>query len=299
MTTTKFQQIKKVVANYHKTAEGLFKSYNSQIERARQRYSEQAFKMESATIWGEHNGTLAGYREDAKGKVKELCDDVREDFRKWVLKPISGDLLQTLNCIDKFGMKLTLPELEILSEETKNSFFGSRIFGEIAKKNGYFTVDIPDAGRFSEALKRVENSATFSIDAYAGTAENHFWGRDIIGEWTYSGVTQGEWQPYHWIAATQFLDPKNNSVDYAEQLFGERDIDVSFKVMPEEEKRIKEKIESLPEDEAARKARIREFVDAEPDIVNKLKLMNDGALNAIKNYIDTGDWYGQSETAAE
>lgn len=299
MTTTKFQEIKRIVGNYQKTAEKHFKAYNSELTRARERYSPAAFKMESANIWGEHNGVLSCERDTAKRNVNELCKDIQEDFRKWVLKPVSGDLLQTLNCIDKFGMKLSLPELEILREETQNSFFGSRIFGEIAKKNGYYALNIPDAGKFSEALKRVENSATFAIDAYAGTIENDFWGRDIIGQWTFNGVTQGEWQPYHWIIAAQFLSPKSDSIERAEQLFGERDIDITFQVTAEERKRIKGKVESLPSDEAEKKARINELLEAEPDILDKLRLMNDGTLEAIKNYVDSGNWYLSEETAAE
>ena len=48
---TGFGQIKSVVTEYQEKADIHFRDYSKRIERARQRYSDEAFREESRKIW--------------------------------------------------------------------------------------------------------------------------------------------------------------------------------------------------------------------------------------------------------
>lgn len=49
---TGFEEIRKIVSSFQKKADGYFSDYNAKMSRARERYSEKEFLLQSATIWG-------------------------------------------------------------------------------------------------------------------------------------------------------------------------------------------------------------------------------------------------------
>lgn len=272
---TGFEQIKAVVTEYQKKVDRHFQDYSRRVERARQRYSDEAFREESRKIWIDVGSKVDVARGIAKNEIDLIVEDIEKDFQKWLVKPIDGNLIQTLNCIRNFEIHLGIEELRVLEEETKNSFFGSRIFSEIAKENGYY-VKTPDSKTFMSALKRVHDNAVTAVTAYAG----HY--PDLIGK----DLLEEDKPVYALVMASNFLT-KNDSIKEAEELWGISDIPREFKLSKEEEKRIYDLIGNI-ENETEKQERIKQLSSVEPDFMDKLALMDGEYKEAVEGYLDTG-----------
>ncbi|MBS6377732.1 MAG: hypothetical protein KH441_13495 [Clostridium sp.] len=272
---TGFEQIKAVVTEYQKKVDRHFQDYSRRVERARQRYSDEAFREESRKIWIDVGSKVDVARGIAKNEIDLIVEDIEKDFRKWLVKPLDGNLIQTLNCIRNFEIHLGIEELRVLEEETKNSFFGSRIFSEIAKENGYY-VKTPDSKTFMSALKRVHDNAVTAVTAYAG----HY--PDLIGK----DLLEEDKPVYALVMASNFLT-KNDSIKEAEELWGISDIPREFKLSKEEEKRIYDLIDNI-ENETEKQERIKQLSSVEPDFMDKLALMDGEYKEAVEGYLDTG-----------
>ena len=272
---TGFEQIRAVVTEYQKKADGYFQDYSKRIERARQRYSDETFTEESRKIWSDVGGRVDVARGIAKGEIDLIIEDIKRDFHKWMIKPIDGDLVQTLNCIRNFEISLGLEELRVLEEKTKDNFFGSRIFSEIARENGYF-VKAPESKAFMDALHRVHDNAVTAITAYAGHYPNLI-GRDLLEE---------DKPPHMLVMASNFLT-KNDSIETAEQLWGQSAVPTEYKLTKEEEKRLYDLVGNI-ENETEKQERIKQLSSVEPDFMDKLALMDGDYKEAVGKYIDTG-----------
>lgn len=273
--TTGFEEVKAVVTEYQKKADRHFRDYSKRIERARQRYSDEAFREESRKIWIDVGSKVDVARGIAKNEIDLIVEDIEKDFRKWLVKPIDGNLIQTLNCIRNFEIPLGVEELRVLEGETKNSFFGSRIFSEIAKENGYY-VKAPDSKAFMSALNRVHDNAVTAITAYAGRYPNLI-GRDLLEE---------DKPAYMLAMASNFLT-QNNSIKEAEELWGQSAVPTEYKLTKEEEKRIYDLVGNI-EGEVEKQERIKQLSNLEPDFMEKLSLMEGDYKEAVEKYIDTG-----------
>lgn len=272
---TGFEQIKAVVTEYQKKADRHFQDYSRKMERARGRYSQEAFTEESRKIWAEVGSSVDVARSIAKNEIDLIVEDVKKDFHKWLVKPIDGNLIQTLNCVRNFEISLGIEELRVLEQETKTSFFGSRIFSEIARENGYF-VKAPESKAFMNALHRVHDNAVTAIIAYAGHYPN-FIGRDLLEE---------DKPAYMLAMASNFLT-KNDSIKEAEELWGQSAVPTEYKLTKEEEKRIYDLVGNI-ENETEKQERIKQLSNLEPDFMDKLALMGGDYKEAVEKYIDTG-----------
>ncbi len=273
---TNFEQIKEIVREYQEEADRHFQDYSRKMERAKKRYSQDAFAEESKKIWYDADIHLGTTRDIAKKQVDLIVEDIKNDFHKWMIKPINGDLIQTLNCIRNFEIGLGIEELRSLEKEAKKSFFGSRIFSEIAKENGYY-VKTPDSKTFMEALLRVRDNAVTAIVCYAGCSPN-FIGRDLLEE---------EKAVYSLVMASNFLT-KNDCIEEAQRLWGQNDIPVDYRLTKEEERRLYDLVKNV-EDKLERQERIKQLSEIESDFLDKLPLMDDNYKEAIENYLDTGN----------
>lgn len=273
--TTGFEEVKAVVTEYQKKADIHFRDYSKRIERARQRYSDEAFREESRKIWIDVGSKVDVARGIAKNEIDLIVEDIEKDFQKWLVKPIDGNLIQTLNCIRNFEIPLGVEELRVLEGETKNSFFGSRIFSEIAKENGYY-VKAPDSKAFMSALNRVHDNAVTAITAYAGRYPNLI-GRDLLEE---------DKPAYMLAMASNFLT-QSDSIKEAEELWGQSAVPTEYKLTKEEEKRIYDLVGNI-EGEVEKQERIKQLSNLEPDFMEKLSLMEGDYKEAVEKYIDTG-----------
>lgn len=276
----KFERIKGIVQNYHETADIWFSEYNKKIDYARNRYSENEFMNQAGAIWASCSGNPAAERNSAKTKVEELFTDIQKDFRQWMLKPVDTNLLQTLNCVNSYGIRLTRPELDVLRDEVRDSFFGGKIFSEIAKRNGYF-IKMPDMTKFMRELQSLENNVKTAIEAYAGAAP------DFPGKWSSNGTIIGEYQTYHFLYAENFLK-EGGSIDTAEKAWTDFRIPAEYELTKEEKERISKLIGRFDSEEA-KEAKIKELIEIEPDILDKMEIMDDFS-GFVKKCIDAGSF---------
>ena len=200
----------------------------------RERYSEKEFLLQSATIWGDASGKMAAEREIPIDKISEIEKDIQEDFRRWMIKPLDNNLLQTMNCIRNFELKMSIDELEVLKDRVQDSFFGLRILGEVAKSSGYF-FDVPKMGDFTRKLHTAVSNAKDAVECYSGSAPE-FPGKDLLGEWTVSGISQGEYPVWRRLGAADYLE-KDTSAKEAEEAWNASKIPLEFKVTKKERER--------------------------------------------------------------
>lgn len=280
MAITKFQQIGKIVEEFQQEADGLFSEYGRKLDRARGRYNEETFKEKSWEIWSEVGGRLDVKRNIAKNEIDLTLEEVKKDFDKWVVAPVNGNLLQTLNCVRNFEIPLGMEELRILEKSVSNSFFAKKIFTEIARENGYY-LKSPNAQEYMNLLQRVQNNACNAVTSYAGHYPD-FIGKDLLPEWEHGG----EMPSYLFVAAGRFLQ-KDTSLKQADELWGASEIPTAYKLTDAEQKRIYDLVGSI-ESETEKQARIKQLTDAEPDFLDKLKLMGGEYGEAVTKYLNTG-----------
>ena len=123
-----------------------------------------------------------------------------------MIKPLDNNLLQTMNCIRNFELKMSIDELEVLKDSVQDSFFGLRILGEVAKNSGYF-FDVPKMGDFTRKLHTAVSNAKDAVECYSGSAPE-FPGKDLLGEWTVSGISQGEYPVWRRLGAADYLEKR-------------------------------------------------------------------------------------------
>ena len=287
---TGFEEIRKIVSGFQKKADGYFRDYNAKMNRARERYSEKEFMLQSATIWGDASGKMKAEREIAIDKISEIEKDIQEDFRRWMIKPLDNNLLQTMNYIRNFELKMSIDELEVLKDSVQDSFFGLRILGEVAKNSGYF-FDVPKMGDFTRKLHTAVSNAKDAVECYSGSAPE-FPGKDLLGEWTVSGISQGEYPVWRRLGAADYLE-KDTSAKEAEEAWNASKIPLEFKVTKKEKERISKMIGN-PASEEEKRERIRQLADADPDIINKIKTFDDFS-ESILRYVDTGNFREKTE----
>lgn len=275
---TKFEAIKQIIENFQEKADLIFSDYNKKVAHAKGFYSEAQFGLEFAGIWGAGSGKLSGEAQEAILEINDIFEGIEGEFRKWMMKPISDNLLQTLNCIRDYGLKLSKPELEILQDAVKGSYFGSKIFSGIAKESGYF-VKFPDMAAFMELLHSAKADSQLAINAYAGKLPE-MPGRDLLGTWRYNGIEYGEYQTFHMNFAANFLG-RENSIDRAANLWMNSIATANFELTEAEKERIKE----LFKDNSISKEQVIEMFEADPDLINKLDMCGSEYEIFIRQYL--------------
>ena len=170
---TNVETIGSIVRKFQEEADRRFATYNEKVGRIRERYKDEAAKMEiMQNVWPEAQGTLSYKREAAKEQIEEVCEAIREDLRKWTLKPVSPNTLQLLHSIHDFKIKLSMEELKMIEGEVRGNLIASKIFAGLAAEYGYY-VAIPSVDNCLQELRELESFAKTAIDAWRYSAEPH------------------------------------------------------------------------------------------------------------------------------
>lgn len=283
---TKFEEIKKTVLNFQRNADCLFSEYNKKIDDMKEKYRPEIYRQEiMLNIWPYYSGTISSERESAKMDISVICDGIREDLNKWILRPIKAETLQLLRCIREFDIKLSKDELQVMEENVGGNLFAEKAFAEIAKSNGY-AVKLPDIAAYLKALRVAKNDANIAIDAYCGSAPD-FIGKDLLDKQMYDGVAIGEWQPWFRMYAADYSE-KCSSLNEAAELWGKAKVKTEYTLTEKERSRLKGIAEENEKgSEQENKARMKKLMEAEPDIVDKFSLMGAGYQEMIAGYVDT------------
>ena len=177
---TTFQKVKNLILAYRKFADQHYADYQAKEARARSKYNELGFQSEFIQkVWPEMAGKIWAECDDTIRKVEEVFDEIEQDFKKWVLEPLDGSTIQILDCVERFGLSLSLNELQVLGGSVRSSYLGTKIFAGLAEKNGY-SVNAPSMKEYQDALAAARNNAKLAIRAYAGTPDEGYPGTDLL-----------------------------------------------------------------------------------------------------------------------
>lgn len=275
---TNIEKIGSIVKKYQEEADRRFETYNEKVGRIRERYKDEAAKMEiMQNVWPEAQGTLSYKREAAKEQIEEVCETIREDLRKWTLKPVSPNTLQLLHSIHDLKIKLSMEELKMIEGEVRGNLIASKIFAGLAAEYGYY-VAIPSVDNCLQELRELESFAKTAIDAYAGRPGKggQFPGNDLLDKRTVNGVPMGEYQVWEKMIAADFTE-KNKSMERTAELLEASKVDLKYSLTKKETARIKGLVDAIENDSISnsqKKEKMTALLQSEPDMAAKISLMD-------------------------
>lgn len=275
---TNVEKIGSIVRKFQEEADRRFDTYNEKVGRIRERYKDEAAKMEiMQNVWPEAQGTLSYKREAAKEQIEEVCEAIREDLRKWTLKPVSPNTLQLLHSIHDFKIKLSMEELKMIEGEVRGNLIASKIFAGLAAEYGYY-VAVPSVDNCLQELRELESFAKTAIDAYAGRPGKggQFPGNDLLDKRTVNGVPMGEYQVWEKMIAADFTE-KNKSMERTAELLEASKVDLKYSLTKKETARIKGLVDAIENDSISnsqKKEKMTALLQSEPDMAAKISLMD-------------------------
>lgn len=286
---TKFEEIKKIVLDFQKRADRYFSEYCEKARGMEEKYRPEVFKREIMTqVWPYYSGNISAERDHAKTAISDICEDIRNDLKRWALKPVDPGTLQILQCMHDFGIKLSRSELSIIESSVENNLFAQKIFCEVAKNSGYLA-KFPDFSTYLAALQEAESDAKLAVSAYVGKSENgQFPGADLLGKNEINGIVYGDFQFYQKMFAAEYAE-NHRSLSEAEELWSKARVKTSYTLTEKERTRLEKIVDETKKgDEQERKSRMKQILEAEPDIADKFSLMGVDYQNMIAGYVDTG-----------
>lgn len=286
---TNIEKIGSIVKKFQEEADRRFATYNEKVGRIRERYKDEAAKMEiMQNVWPEAQGTLSYKREAAKEQIEEVCEAIRDDLRKWTLKPVSPNTLQLLHSIHDFKIKLSMEELKMIEGEVRGNLIASKIFAGLAAEYGYY-VAIPSVDNCLQELRELESFAKTAIDAYAGRPGKggQFPGNDLLDKRTVNGVPMGEFQVWEKMIAADFTE-KNKSMERTAELLEASKVDLKYSLTKKETARIKGLVDAIENDSISnsqKKEKMAALLQSEPDMAAKISLMDAEIKNTVVSRI--------------
>lgn len=275
---TNVETIGSIVRKFQEEADRRFATYNEKVGRIRERYKDEAAKMEiMQNVWPEAQGTLSYKREAAKEQIEEVCETIREDLRKWTLRPVSPNTLQLLHSIHDFKIKLSMEELKMIEGEVRGNLIASKIFAGLAAEYGYY-VAVPSVDNCLQELRELESFAKTAIVAYAGRPGKggQFPGNDLLDKRTVNGVPMGEYQVWEKMIAADFTE-KNKSMERTAELLEASKVDLKYSLTKKETARIKGLVDAIENDSISnsqKKEKMTALLQSEPDMAAKISLMD-------------------------
>lgn len=287
MNRTKFEEILQVVKDYQRTADRQFSEYQKKVSRMKSELNDETFNRKmKLEVYPYYFGTLTSDRNMAKEEVRSICEDIRNDLKSWMMKPIKPETMQILSCINDFGIRLSREELSILEDDVKSNLFAGKIFSGIAKNNGY-AVKLPDFTEYLRILMVVESDAGIAIDAYCGAAPD-FVGKDLLDKQRRNGAAFGEWQIWHRMYAANF-ENTHSSLDDASRMWEQSKVSVEYTLTEAERDRIKKMMDEVEKlDEAGKADKMLSILGNEKDLPDKLRLMGDDYRELASKYASAG-----------
>lgn len=271
---TKFGKIKEVISEYQKQADKHYSSYKAREAEARQKFSEAGFVTEfRQKMWPKMAGDAWSNADFAINKVMELFDETEEELKKFVMRPLDASMIQVLNCIDSFGLRLSLSELKIIESSARESYWGIRIFTGLAQKSGY-QVNVPTVDSYQKALETARSNAKLAIRAYAGSPDEGYPGKDLLQKWENKGSVMGEYQHYHTFFAANFLH-EGGELDRLEEMWGEARAPMVYRLNEREAEQVKKVVGNIMHDGEVDKKAAQELIKKDPDFKDKLQSMPD------------------------
>lgn len=271
---TKFEKLRSILKDFMNNADQHYSDYRERENKARAKYSDTGFQDEfMKKIYPEMAGKAWAEADATIKKVNEVLDSLEKDLNEFMMRPINESTAQTLNCINSYGVSLSLNELRILEQPMRETYMGSRIFVELAKRNGY-SVSIPTMKEYQDALNSARANINLVIKAYAGKADDGYPGKDLLPPWESRGVNMGAYQHYHLYFSQNYLH-EGGELDRLESLWSENGTPMVYHLTEQEEEKVRQGVKSFLHNGEIDKKAAQELIKKEPDFKDKLTSMPD------------------------
>lgn len=271
----RFEKILEIEKQFRKKADGIFANYKKEETEARKRLSPESFQSEFVLgRWVSYAGSFRSETDITVRRVNEIFQELRDELKAWMIKPVEPGVLEVLRCIREFGIRLSLQELKVIEPEINNSYLGKKTFLSIAKDNGFSTKCI-NIDELLSTLDTAQSIIESRIYSYAGKGGNEgFPGRDLIEHKIINGVDMGEYSLPELAMAS--VEPKSNDLDYVKNLWIKMRAPMTYILTEEEAKSIAKKLDPLVDRWGDVDTKGAEKVREEmPDIISRLDSMPD------------------------
>lgn len=276
----KIDKIKNIVLDFQQKQDKLYSRYQASEKEARSKFSEQGFKTEfMLNTWPQYAGKAQANADSTIREVSYLLDEAQEEFDAWVMRPLDANVVSMLNSISSFNLSLSMQELKIIEQKISGAYLGMRIFAGLCEKNGY-SIQIPTADKYIEALKHARVDIELAVRAYAGKAPSYE-GRDLIGDWIFEGISQGPYQDFHLYIASNFLH-ENGTLDRLAELWDSSNAPLQYTLNPLETEKVKKQLDKIVDHGEIDKKAADELTKAEPNFINKLLSMPEGSMKGYE-----------------
>lgn len=291
----KIDKVKERIRKYQKKMDKSYAEYKKAEQEAREKLSPAGFQSEfMQKTWVQFAGESWGAADMAIFDVNNIFDELQEDLSKWLAKPLDAGMMQTFDCINRFGLSMSFDELKILEQGVlqSGSYWGCRIFDGLCQENGYKT-NRPTLKTISDSLQNAREEAKLAVRAYAGSMDKSgvYPGRDLLQEWTYNGNSYGEYKDYHLYAAEHFLE--SCILDNLSQLLDSVNAPVSYTLNQSETEKMKTELEKIVDKDGKVDGKAAQQLEkSNPDFVNKLRSMPEGSfknMEAVSKYFRLDD----------
>ncbi len=268
----RFEKILEIEKQFRKKADGIFANYKKEETEARKRLSPESFQSEFVLgRWVSYAGSFRSETDITVRRVNEIFQELRDELKAWMIKPVEPGVLEVLRCIREFGIRLSLQELKVIEPEINNSYLGKKVFLSIAKDNGFSTKCI-NIDELLSTLDTAQSVVESRIRSYAGG--EGFPGKDLIDHKIIDGVDWGEYSLPELAMAS--VEPKSNDLDYVKNLWIKMRAPMTYILTEEEAKSIAKKLDPLVDRWGDVDTKGAEKVREEmPDIISRLDSMPD------------------------
>lgn len=268
----RFEKILEIEKQFRKKADGIFANYKKEETEARKRLSPESFQSEFVLgRWVSYAGSFRSETDITVRRVNEIFQELRDELKAWMIKPVEPGVLEVLRCIREFGIRLSLQELKVIEPEINNSYLGKKTFLSIAKDNGFSTKCI-NIDELLSTLDTAQSVVESRIRSYAGG--EGFPGKDLIDHKIIDGVDWGEYSLPELAMAS--VEPKSNDLDYVKNLWIKMRAPMTYILTEEEAKSIAKKLDPLVDRWGDVDTKGAEKVREEmPDIISRLDSMPD------------------------
>ncbi len=294
---TKFEKIKEIIKSYQEAADKHYKNYKEKEKKAREKYSESGFKEEFVHgTWVTMAGQAWANADAAVRDVMDMFDEIEQELHEWVMKPLSSEVIQFLNCISNFELGLSLQELQIIEQSVKGSYIGTKIFAGLAEKNGYL-IQTSQVGEYLQKLKTVRADTEHALRAYAGQGPE-FLGRDLLQEKEYQGVNLGEYSEFDLFYASNFLRD-GGELDSIEAMWNSVNAPMTYLLTESERQKVKRSLEQIIDKNGQiDKQKAQELVEKQPTIKSKLESMSQEDFAGMEAVTEYFSLYGPKKEKA-
>lgn len=291
----KIDKIKERIRKYQKKMDKSYEAYKKAEQEAREKLSPAGFQSEfMQKTWVQFAGDAWSAADMAVFDINNIFDEIQEDLSKWLAKPLGAGMMQTFDCINRFGLSMSFDELQILEQGVlqSGSYWGCRIFDGLCKENGYKT-NRTTLKTIVDSLQTAREEAELAVKAYGGVADKSgvYPGRDLLQEWIYNGNSYGEYKDYHLYAAEHFLE--SCILDNLSQLLDSVNAPVSYTLNQLEVAKMKTELEKIVDkDGKINEKAAQQLEKSDPDFANKLRSMPKGDfenMEAISKYFRLDD----------